>query len=463
MASALGVVGGLFRGAGNQPYAKYVKTTMTELRLPKTPRRCWTTLAVGVGVLILAAGCGQERTTAIPLVTGPCAGHPPGCGSPQGSAAALAAGRWSRFPSGPLSARDGQASVWTGRELLVWGGAAPRGAGSAGLSDGAAYNPSTRTWSRVPPSPLAPRLGATAVWMGTEAMFWGGERDQGSSGHTFADGAAYNPATRTWRLLPPAPLKARTGATAIWDGAEVIVFGGMTANGTSLYTGATYDTRTKEWHTLPVLPVSHPDSAVGATVAWTGTELLVWVVYEFRTPPTGPSFQSSTGTQAFAWKAGSSSWSQIPSPPGNVDTYGANPIWTGQKVLLLGGTGCLPGMGCAFDPTGRGFAFDPVFNVWRQIPSNTVLVESVPETWTGRAVVVLNRGAEIGNGHTAILSPGDGAVYDPETRTWLALLRGPVRNLSESNVAWTGRQLLVWDGGDGSGSPSGEVLTPYAS
>ncbi len=408
---------------------------------------------------MLAASCGQGRTTASPLVTGPCAGQPPGCGSPQGSATALAAGRWSRLASGPLSARDGQASVWTGRELLVWGGAAPRGAGVAGLSDGAAYNPSTRTWSRLPPSPLAPRLGAATVWMGKQAMVWGGERNNEPSGHAFADGATYDPTTGTWRLLPPSPLVARTGATAVWNGAEAIVFGGMTANGTYLYSGATYDPRTDDWHALPVLPVSHPASAVGTTVVWTGTELLVWVTDELRTPPTGPSFRSSTGTQAFTWKVGSSSWSQVPSPPDNVDTYGTDAIWTGRKVLLLGGTGCLPGMGCAAHTTGTGFAFDPLLNVWRQIPSSPVLVQSVPETWTGRAVVVLNQGAEIGTGDGAILSPGDGALYDPVTDTWLVLPRGPARNLSEASVAWTGRELVVWDGGGASGSPAGEVLT----
>jgi len=160
------------------------------------------------------------------------------------------------------------------------------------------------------------------------------------------------------------------------------------------------------------------------------------------------------------WKAGSSSWSQAPSPPDNVEMYGADAIWTGRKVLLLGGTGCLPGMGCPADTTGTGSAFDPVSNVWSLIPSSAVLVESVPETWTGRAVVVLNQGAEIGSGHGAILSPGDSAVYDPVTDTWLALPPGPARNLSEASVAWTGRQLLVWDGGDASGSPGGEVLTP---
>jgi len=152
-------------------------------------------------------------------------------------------------------------------------------------------------------------------------------------------------------------------------------------------------------------------------------------------------------------------------PPDSVFTYGANAIWTGQKVLLLGGTGCLPGTGCAAETTGMGFAFDPALETWRKIPSRSVLVQSVPETWTGHAVVVLNQGAEIGTGTRAILSPGDDALYDPASGAWLNLPRGPVGALDDASVAWTGRQLLVWDGGDTytRGAPVGEELTPSGS
>ena len=59
-----------------------------------------------------------------------------------------------------------------------------------------------------------------------------------------------------------------------------------------------------------------------------------------------------------------------------------------------------------------------------------------------------------------ILSPGDGSVYDPTAQRWLVLRRGPVQNLFEPSVAWTGRQLVVWDGEGDHGAPAGEALTP---
>jgi hypothetical protein len=47
------------------------------------------------------------------------------------------AGRWQAVPAGPLSSRLFHTAVWTGQEMLVWGGTA----GDAALADGASYRP----------------------------------------------------------------------------------------------------------------------------------------------------------------------------------------------------------------------------------------------------------------------------------------------------------------------------------
>src|SRR5580658_9955913 len=107
-------------------------------------------VAIGVGVGVEGAiGAGMHIGVSNALLTGdkgPCAGQPPGCASPLGTAAALAAGSWSTFPAGPLSARSGQVEVWTGHELIVWGGMSPEGAGPLMPGNGGAYDPSSNTW-----------------------------------------------------------------------------------------------------------------------------------------------------------------------------------------------------------------------------------------------------------------------------------------------------------------------------
>ncbi|MGH9010689.1 MAG: hypothetical protein ACRDYF_12705, partial [Acidimicrobiia bacterium] len=47
------------------------------------------------------------------------------------------ANRWQTFAAGPLSSRVIHTAVWTGQEMLVWGGTN----GEAALADGAAYRP----------------------------------------------------------------------------------------------------------------------------------------------------------------------------------------------------------------------------------------------------------------------------------------------------------------------------------
>lgn len=74
-----------------------------------------------------------------------------------------------------LEPRQTATAVWTGSELIVWGG---RTQGVPRLGSGGRYNPSTDSWlptSRGTNAP-APRSGLTAVWTGTEMIVWGAAR-----------------------------------------------------------------------------------------------------------------------------------------------------------------------------------------------------------------------------------------------------------------------------------------------
>ena len=81
--------------------------------------------------------------------------------------------------------------VWTGREVLVWGGSVPNPTTDpyAGYPrDGAAYDPATRTWRRMPaapPSPPSLLTAYSAVWTGDLALFVGGS-DQNDAGRRTA-------------------------------------------------------------------------------------------------------------------------------------------------------------------------------------------------------------------------------------------------------------------------------------
>src|SRR5712675_1695015 len=71
------------------------------------------------------------------------------------------------------SARAGQMAVWTGSEMIVWGGGTT---GPTYVNTGGRYNPGTDSWTATSTTnaPSA-RSGHTAVWTGSEMIVWGGD------------------------------------------------------------------------------------------------------------------------------------------------------------------------------------------------------------------------------------------------------------------------------------------------
>jgi hypothetical protein len=118
---------------------------------------------------------------------------------------------------------DGSGVVWTGDEMVVWASNSPDGPVGT-----AAYDPSADTWRSLPDGPLGEREGYATAWTGKELIVVGG-----SLGDTLAKpvAAALDPRTGSWRLLPaldrisglmPAPGLA-------WNGRELFVLGTVCA------------------------------------------------------------------------------------------------------------------------------------------------------------------------------------------------------------------------------------------
>src|SRR5207247_2827499 len=69
------------------------------------------------------------------------------------------------------SGRDVHTAIWTGSEMIVWGG----GNGSGALNTGGRYNPTTDSSTATSPTNApAARASHTAVWTGSEMIVWGG-------------------------------------------------------------------------------------------------------------------------------------------------------------------------------------------------------------------------------------------------------------------------------------------------
>jgi N-acetylneuraminic acid mutarotase len=232
---------------------------------------------------------------------------------------------WRKLPRPPAGAGGPSVVVWTGTQMIGWGG----GCCDEQLADGAAYTPATNSWRMLPPSPLAGRH-ASGAWTGTEMIIAGGQGGYDpKTGHAvaFADVAAYDPTVRTWRKLPPMPVGRAGDYDAVWDGSEMLVVGGVTAGSTvPLARGVAYDPARNDWRWLA--PMAYPRS--GFVSGWVGDQLVVWGglsgSYRASTiPPNGETFDPR-----------SNQWSSLPQAPSRarVSLVG---VWTGTEFVIWGG------------------------------------------------------------------------------------------------------------------------------
>src|SRR5215207_8747590 len=86
----------------------------------------------------------------------------------------LGARQWNAVISPPWW-RFGYSAIAADRELLVWGGGFGPG-GNGSRTQGVRYDPAEQEWRPMARSPLEDRAGHSAVWTGEELIVWGGDR-----------------------------------------------------------------------------------------------------------------------------------------------------------------------------------------------------------------------------------------------------------------------------------------------
>jgi N-acetylneuraminic acid mutarotase len=207
----------------------------------------------------------------------------------RGSVGACTEDTWTAT-SAPPDARTGHTAVWTGSEMIVWGGfrnIVPY----TTFNTGGRYNPSTDSWvaTRTTNAP-AGRFSHTVVWTGSEMIVWGG----GDGFNVLNSGGRYNPGTDSWTATSTANAASpRSGHTAVWTGSQMIVWGGPYLN-----TGGRYNPGTNSWSATST--TNAPAGRYGHTAVWTGSQMIVWAAS--MTPattriPVADTIQSRTAGQ----------------------------------------------------------------------------------------------------------------------------------------------------------------------
>ena len=311
---------------------------------------------------------------------------------------------WTWRPVGPLAGRQGNIAVWTGTEAIYWGGDRP-----GRPPEGAGYDPRTLRWRRLSRSPLTNRTGAAAAWTGREILVFGGVNGAGLQG----DGAAYDPATDRWRMMAAGPLSGRIPLATAWTGAEFLVVG---ARGPGLYDGvkdaAAYDPVFDRWRQLPGLPMQLNNGGA----VWTGSELIVYGTYLDRQRSL---MSPDTRARGAALDPATGHWRDLPVAP--LSGQSITLVWNGSQAV-------------GWDHELHAAAYDRVTDRWRPLPDLPL---------EGRDC--LPRGISAGAAVLAVHC-GQVAVLDPELRAWEEL---PAPSTAVDAPVWTGDGVIQWVGPSG--------------
>jgi Galactose oxidase, central domain len=157
---------------------------------------------------------------------------------------------------------------------------------------------------------------------------------------------------------------------------------------------------------------------------------------------------------------GAAGWARLPRAPiAPRSEYAA--IWTGKKMIVWGGYS-------GNTQYGDGAAYDPATRTWTKLAASPLAGQDLPVTvWTGKDMLIFG-----GSGTSGASSHG--AAYDPATNTWRKLAPIPASlggNLtgSGSYAVWTGKVMVAWGffgnggGAHGGGSLAAATYNPAAN
>lgn len=318
--------------------------------------------------------------------------------------------------------RSNAVVVWTGRQILVWGGGkGDDPGGDDWLNDGWRYDPATDAWA--PMSDLdgpKKRRYPIGVWTGTELIIWGGNSSGG--GDSLNTGARYNPATDTWQAMSEdeAPSK-RGGHTMTWTGSELIVWGGRRRGGDLHKSGGRYDPLTDTW--TPTTKENAPALRIGHTAVWTGTEMIIWGGTQWKFDLYNPRTDQWREGQAF---------DNTP-----LTRTGHSAIWTGSEMIIWGGRDIYQDKHLK-----DGSAYDPITGIWTTLPTTDAPDKRTEQAsgWTGREMIIW--------GGSPDKISQSGGRFDLATNTWAPMptANSPADGQFGASI-WTGEAFYLFNDG----------------
>ena len=319
--------------------------------------------------------------------------------------------------------------VWTGKNLLVWGGL-PFGIDTKWKNDGWIYDPHADSWRAMSTAnaPTARQFPA-GVWTGRELVIWGGHKTTNPP-NSLNTGACYDPSTDEWHPTSTAGAPAKRGDhTMVWTGSKVIVWGGYDFDGADyLGSGGCYDPGTDSWTSVAAL--NSPLKRSRHTAIWTGSKMIIWGG-GYLTSSLNWSHRAAYGIYdpvADQWSTGVTA-----GEPAARSDHSA--VWTGSQMIIWGGWN-----GNTFEEKRlrSGGCLDFTGGMWTDVPMDDAPSSRAGHcsAWTGREMIVW--GGSISG------STQSGGRFSPSTVAWSVM---PIDDAPSGGnrgaCAWTGEAFYI--------------------
>ncbi len=375
--------------------------------------------------------------------------------------------------------RLGHTSVWTGNELIVWGGSGGEltdaGLEIDYLNDGGRYDPATDTWREISTSGApVKRFGHSAVWTGTEMIIWGGANSEAPVDTTdptipedavfLANGGRYNPDLNKWTAVAEnEAIAPRVLHSAVWTGSKMIIWGGFPVDWATS-AGWMYNPANDSWTALSA--TNQPNERMGNTAVWTGSKMLVWggMWFELALDPVTQelTFDLMFRDSGAAYDPVKDTWTPMATSGAPDGRVGHGAVWTGEEMIVWGGvSGEVDLSEGAEQPIvmtflANGGIYNPANNQWRSMSSANAPSDRLGQTvvWSGKEMIVWGGawGEWLGsaeNPQDSVLPSfyNDGSRYDPAANAWtpMTTANAPSGRIGHTAV-WTGKSMLIWGG-----------------
>src|SRR5262249_19754419 len=149
--------------------------------------------------------------------------------------------------------------------------------------------------------------------------------------------------------------------TAVWTGRAMLIWGGLSSPPFITFAGGgAYDPSTDTW--TPISEVGAPSPRLGASAIWTGQRMVIWGGTDSAPRADGGRYDPATDTWIPIWITGAP-----------AARSGHTAVWGAGLMLIWGG---------GFQNGGR---YDPVADLWLPMSTSNAPtgIEGNSAVWTG--------------------------------------------------------------------------------